>query len=183
LAKAASLSKLVDRHAATELLRRGFVYEASGQPPTFRRHRTLPDARVVQLIEFQAGVKKGSFGTFTVNLGVYSPEWTRPPRNVAPEAAHSWDCMAEMWMRLGHLAPAPKPGLLRRAFGASSVPSDRWWSYRGSSAEVERTLTEVLGLLIGSGQAWLDHTSTREAFETAQQVLEARVERLKGQGS
>lgn len=183
LAKAPSLRHLVDRHAATELVRRGFVYEVKGHLPTFRRHRPLPQARLVQLVEFQAGVKMGSFGTFTVNLGVYSPEWTVPPRNVDPELAHSWDCMAEMRIRLGHLAPVQKRGVLGRLLGAPSTPGDRWWPYRGTPVELRQTFATVLGLIVGSGEAWLDHNSDADAFEAARQARDARVTKLQGQGT
>jgi hypothetical protein len=184
MAKGPSLRQLVDRHAATELIRRGFVYDPSGRLPTFRRHKVLPAVRVVQLIEFQSGVKMGSFGTFTVNLGVYSPEWTTPPRGVSPDEAHSWNCMIEMWMRLGHLAPPARPHVLGRLLGISPAPSgDKWWPYRGQPADVERVFAEVVGLLVGEGQEWLDRSSTADAFQTARKVRDARVERLKGHGA
>ena len=58
----------------------------------------------MQVVEFQGGVKPGSFGTFVVNLGVYSPELTHPPRDVRVAEAHSWNCMAGIQTRLAHLA-------------------------------------------------------------------------------
>ena len=81
MARGPSLRQLVERHAAPELVRGGFVYGPGGHLPTFRRQKALPAACIVQLVEFQSGVKMGSFGTFTVNLGVYSPESSGDTQN------------------------------------------------------------------------------------------------------
>jgi hypothetical protein len=48
---------------------------------------------------------------------------------------------------------------------------------------VERVFAEVVGLLVGEGQEWLDRSSTADAFQTARKVRDARVERLKGHGA
>jgi len=144
--------------------------------PTFRRVRILPEGRAVQVVEFQGGVKLGSFGTFVVNLGVYSPELTQPPRDVKVEEAHSWNCMAEMQTRLAHLAdPCPRGALVSMVTGADQRQQDLWWSYRGGPRSTLRTFQDVLSLFADRGAAWFTTMTAVERFRWAYAVRGARV--------
>jgi hypothetical protein len=179
MAKPPSLRQLVEQYVVAALQARGFAYEPARIGPTFRRMTHLPTGAIVQIVEFQFGVKMGSFGKFTVNLGVYSPELTYPPRGVSTLETHSSDCMFEMSTRLSHIRPpCPKGALVSHFTGAAERQSDEWWSYRGSARKIKRTFEEVIRLLEDRAEPWFQAMTTEESFRWAAAMRSERAARL-----
>jgi hypothetical protein len=175
--RAPSLRRLVERHAVSFFERLGFAYAPEVLVLTFRRiagsGRTV---QVAHIVEFQRGVKNGSFGTFVVNLGVYSPQLTQPPRGVKALLAHSSDCMVEMSTRLAHLAPpCPVGAMVSFVTGEQHRQPDVWWSYRGAPSDLDATFRAVLALFRDRGEPWLAVMSSPERFRWALQIRTARV--------
>jgi hypothetical protein len=138
----------------------------------------LPTGAAVQIAEFQFGVKMGTFGKFTVNLGVYSPELTYPPRGVPAADAHSSDCMFEMLTRLSHIRPpCPEGALVSYVTGDAEQQSDEWWSYRGSPRKMGRTLEKVIRLLEDRAEPWFQAMTTEERFRQARAIRAERTAR------
>jgi hypothetical protein len=178
MAKTRSLRQLVEQHVVAVLQARGFTYEPARIGPTFRRVQHLPAETAVQIVEFQYGVKMRSFGTFTVNLGVYSPELTYPARGVSAAEAHSSDCMFEMLTRLSHIRPpCPKSALVSFVTGDAEQQSDEWWSYRGSPRKIERTFEKVIRLLEERAEPWFQAMTTEESFRRATAIRAERAAR------
>jgi hypothetical protein len=179
MAKPPSLRQLVEQRVAPLLQARGFTYEPARIGPTFRRTVRLPAGTVVQIVEFQNGVKMGSFGKFTVNLGVYSPELTYPPRGVSAAEARSSDCMFEMLTRLSHIRPpCPEGAPVSYATAETERQSDEWWSYRGSPRKIKKTLERVSRLLKDRAEPWFQAMSTEERFRQAHAIRAERAARL-----
>jgi hypothetical protein len=180
MAKPLSLRQLVEQNIAPVLQARGFAYEPARIGPTFRRMVQLPAATTVQIVEFQYGVKMGSFGTFAVNLGVYSPELTYPARGVSAAEAHSSDCMFEMLTRLSHIRPpCPKGAPVSYVTGDAEQQSDEWWPYRGSPRKIEKTLEKVIHLLENRAEPWFQTMTSEESFRRAHAIHAERAARLR----
>jgi hypothetical protein len=163
-----SLRELVERLVAPELQAHGFAYEPDRIGAVFRRVKSLPGGTVVQIVEFQFGVKPRTFGKFTVNLGVYSSELTRPARGVSIERAHSGDCMLGMLTRLSHIRPPCPAGAPVSYLSAEAErQSDEWWSYRGRAKRIEKTFSAVVGLLEERAEPWFQEMTTVDAFRQA----------------
>jgi hypothetical protein len=153
----------------------GYSYATDGIGPIFRRQAHLRDATVVNVVEFQAGVKTNSFGKFTVDMGVYSPELTFPLSGVAPDAARPSDCMAEMNTRLAHLvSPCPRGAFVSMVTGRDLAQPDEWWSYRGTPEELAVAFGRVWAVMKDRGEAWFVAMTTSERFESAKRIRAER---------
>ena len=154
----------------------GFDYD---KKRSFRRKVKDKELKIVQLIEFQLGIKGRFIGFFTANLGVYSHQY-RPADWKEPEAEPtSNDCLPALCQRLGFLIQ-PKPTIMQRLFRHEQLPKDHWWPQCENSQAMAEVLRDIAAEITDTVIPWLDLRSSSEAFEWATSEL-ARAKRWKEQ--
>ncbi len=148
-----------------------------GDHRTFRRVVPHEGTVSTQIIEFQVGTKSFS-GMFTVNLGVFNPEYTPKPLPAQTDEPHSYDCLFDLLSkRLGFLR-TPRTTLLDRLLGRRPIAEDYWWKQHADARSMKNELADVEQLLLTDGLEWLrDHTSLC-ALHSALEILEWRKRRL-----
>lgn len=154
-----------------------FLYDKSR---TFRRSfRSM-----TQIIEFQVGVRFMA-GRFTVNLGVYSPNFYvgegTPP---GPHMARESNCLPEYRERLGPLIETPSTSLFERVLGRGArwwrdafPRADKWWRLSEDADKMRCTLEEVVGHIIGFGIPWLEARSDPLAMKECYDIVRSRMDK------
>ena len=165
--------RAIDSIVRPALEERGFE---SRVPRSFHREIAMDGFSVLQIVEFQTGVRRLA-GQFTVNLGVYSPEFFPADREDPGSAPSPGQCLA--WRRLGFLADPPK-GLLDRVLGRTPTRRDRWWRQSADRARMAETMQAVLGDIVEGGLPYLEQVSTREDLERQLREVEERLARRDG---
>src|SRR3989442_1325327 len=99
-----------------EMVSRAFSYEASTR--TFRRR----SGECIQIVDFQIGVTIMA-GKFTVNLGVFHPEYCDAVSpELVPDKPRERHCLMEFRERLSLLRDTPLTKFFR-----NRVRSTKWW--------------------------------------------------------
>ena len=134
----------------------------------------------VQVVEFQIGDERLA-GLFTVNLGVYNKDLSRPFAPIAKEeqiySPTAYYCYDDLTKRLGYFV-IPKQSLIKRILKRPpEAPSDYWWEQSADETKMVRTMQQVKELIAGPGMSWLEKYTCREAFEWAASRLEYRKRR------
>ncbi|MBI1840390.1 MAG: hypothetical protein HYR88_06000 [Verrucomicrobia bacterium] len=136
----------------------------------FTRPSGIPD--VLEVIELQKSVKR-PFRTFTINLGLFHPQFTTTPPP-APDAVASVKCARRI--RVGWVMPKSfwSRVLVWLRYGNGwhfwqVFPGDFWWSYRDSEASLTASLSHALSQVERYGLPWFGQfsslRSTDELFD------------------
>ena len=142
----------------------GFRYDGASR--TFRRSV----GEFVQIINFQAG-QRSLEGRFTVNLGVFHPEYHDNGRDPGAKPLE-YHCLVEFRSRIGGLIDSP---ILR--FLGLPMPSDKWWPFSPDASQVRRELDRVKPLVLGKAVPWLERQCDVEAMRRALEERRRRLER------
>ena len=162
-----------------ELVRAGF--DSDGDR-VFRRLVPKDDLPVIQIIEFQVGVKR-LIGKYTANVGVFSNRFLPENWHVVSGAPVPLDCLPAMRERLGYFFDPPR-SLTDSLLGRSKQPRhDYWWDQFADEEKMAKGLRSVLLCLQQEVLPWLDSLSCRDAFERALRELERAKKRKESQGS
>ncbi len=124
---------------------------------TFRRTMLVDGHRIIQLLEFQMGIKN-LVGRFTVNYGVYSADFCPPDWDNPGDVPRSCDCLPDKQHRLGQLRK-PERKLSDRLLRRTPEPFDYWWPQEESFEKMELVLDEVTHLIRSGAQSILDADS------------------------
>jgi len=105
-------------------------------------------------------------GQFTVNLGVYHPEY-RDSAKYKPVSDHpkEYDCLVRA--RLSTLRDTPITRSFRPRIHSPDTflkwwlvtADDKWWPFSEDEGQVERQLESLCSLLLNTGLEWLERHS------------------------
>jgi Domain of unknown function (DUF4304) len=129
-------------------------------------YRPARVAGLLQVLEFQKSVKH-PHRTFTVNLGLFHPDFTIEP---PPELSEMESVHCARRIRIGHTMPKKiwvRAALwLRYGSGwdwwSGIFPGDFWWSYRDHEDSLARAMRHTLSQIDRYGLKWLEHASSAE---------------------
>jgi hypothetical protein len=136
-----------------------FKYEPSTR--TFRR----PSGTCTQIVNFQAGVRSME-GQFTVNLGVYHPEFRLNAKHKpVSDRPKENDCVVRE--RLAMLRETPITRYFRPRIHSTDTflkwwlvtTDDKWWPFTEDEGQVRQQLESLRGLLLSTGLEWLERHS------------------------
>lgn len=161
------LDKAIEKIAAPVLEPDGFRY---GAKRTFRK----VGATTCRIINFQVGTRWMA-GKFTVNLGVYCPEFFLYDGKPPPlQEACEWNCLPGFRERLGKLAKSPWTRLWTGFLGPSEDAwwkeilygsHDRWWRFSADEEQTNTSVRKALALIKTVGFPWLDDRDRLEAMK------------------
>lgn len=179
----ASRTEVLDRttrdYAAEQL--RPYQFNFDGKR-TFRRINK--EKQTVHIIEFQVGVRFMA-GKFTVNLGVYSPTYftgSDTRKAPEPESALPSDCLPGFNGRLGCLRETLWYRTFSKIFGQPNTlwkellyaPRDHWWPFSEQQELTQKSVRQVVQLILDRGLPWLEKHDDLEAMKRVFDEIKAR---------
>jgi hypothetical protein len=160
-----------------EMAEQSFSYDSATR--TFRR----PCGECTHIVNFQVGVRLME-GKFTVNLGVFHPEYRdraaaqghgKPPRE--------FDCLMEFRRRLSTLRSTPLTSFFQSRIRNTDrflkwwlvTPTDKWWPFTADTSQVAKQLTSVSKLLFTRGLDWLNRNSDVTRLKAAHEKRKPKI--------
>ncbi len=141
------------------LFAHGFVCDQNAR--TFRKSV----AGCTQIINVQVGVRSLQ-GQFTINLGVYHPEF-RADAYFAPVSSHPMEHQCVVRRRLSSLRETGLTRLFRSWIRSEDsflkfwllTPGDKWWPFSADEQQIASSIASVETLLLAKGLDWLAQNS------------------------
>ncbi len=171
------LELAIRKQLAGRLIDQGYQYDGK---KTFRR--IDPSRGTIRIVEFQVGARSLA-GRFTVNLGVYAPQFALGPEPAASvEVATPTYCLPGFSERLGCVIEGAWMRFFSKLFGPPDGwwkhilygPRDRWWRYSENAETTTRQVAITAQLILGPGMQWLDRKDDPVTMERTHQEVQAR---------